>query len=54
MRIQTIRLTDLEADTLQGFIAELLDDSSAIDSETRVVLDSIYQKIDSLDEIEEQ
>lgn len=52
MRTQVIRLTDLEAETLHGFVAELLDDLG-IDSETRLVLDSIYQKIDSLDEIEE-
>ena len=53
MRIQTIRLTDLEADTLMGFLGELLDDNSPITDDTRAVIDSIYQKVDTLDEIEE-
>lgn len=54
MRIQTIRLTDLEADTLMGFLGELLEEDSPIDNQTRSVLDSIYTKVDSLDEIEEE
>jgi hypothetical protein len=49
MRLQTITLNDLEAETLMGFIGELLDDKSPIDKGTRVVLDSIYQKIDNLE-----
>ena len=49
MRLQAITLNDEEAEVLMGFVAELLDDKSPIDNGTRVVLDSIYQKIDNLE-----
>lgn len=49
MRLQTITLTDSEAETLMGFVAELLDDNSGIANWQRTDLDSIYQKIDNLE-----
>ena len=35
-------LTDTEAETLLGFVAELLDNASPIDNATRATLDSVY------------
>lgn len=51
-RIQKVSLDDFEAGVLMGFIGEWLDNSK-LDGYTRDVLDSIYQKIDHMDEIEE-
>lgn len=52
MGIQTITLDDLELDTLIGLIGELVDDQK-LDSYVRRTYDSIYQKLDSMENYEE-
>jgi hypothetical protein len=38
-------LTDAEAETLLGFVAELLDDKSQIDNGAREMLDGVYKTL---------
>jgi hypothetical protein len=53
MRTQTITLTETEAETLFGIVAELLCDLSGVSADTRQTLDAIYCKLDDLSEVSE-
>ena len=44
--MNNLALTEIEIDTLSGFVAELLDDNSSVSDSTRKTLDSIYRKLE--------